>query len=84
MTEDVFREVCTATNRGESHGICDGFGSCQCAPPFIGSDCSTKVSRASLVFDTRNGRIQAMVFMVSRFGELCVCVRVCVYLLNAT
>ena len=27
---------------GESHGICDGFGTCQCAPPFIGPDCSVR------------------------------------------
>ena len=25
---------------GKSEGICDGFGTCQCAPPFIGEDCS--------------------------------------------
>lgn len=27
---------------GESNGVCDGFGTCQCAPPFIGDDCSIK------------------------------------------
>ncbi|KAL9184595.1 hypothetical protein ACHAXT_012565 [Thalassiosira profunda] len=25
---------------GQSEGICDGFGTCQCAPPYIGEDCS--------------------------------------------
>ncbi|KAL3794138.1 hypothetical protein HJC23_012845 [Cyclotella cryptica] len=25
---------------GKSEGICDGFGTCQCAPPYIGEDCS--------------------------------------------
>ena len=25
---------------GTSEGICDGFGTCQCAPPYIGEDCS--------------------------------------------
>lgn len=25
---------------GSSNGICDGFGTCQCAPPFLGEDCS--------------------------------------------
>lgn len=25
---------------GTSEGVCDGFGSCQCAPPYIGEDCS--------------------------------------------
>jgi hypothetical protein len=32
--------ACDAQHPGESHGICDGFGFCQCAPPFIGEDCS--------------------------------------------
>ena len=27
---------------GNSNGVCDGFGSCQCAPPFTGDDCSIK------------------------------------------
>lgn len=25
---------------GNTNGICDGFGTCQCAPPFVGEDCS--------------------------------------------
>ncbi|KAL7553832.1 hypothetical protein ACHAWF_017166 [Thalassiosira exigua] len=25
---------------GKSEGVCDGFGTCQCAPPYIGEDCS--------------------------------------------
>lgn len=33
---------CDATHPGESHGICDGFGSCQCAPPFLTMDCSVR------------------------------------------
>lgn len=27
---------------GESNGICDGFGTCQCAPPFVLDDCSVR------------------------------------------
>jgi len=27
---------------GESNGVCDGFGTCQCAPPFINDDCAIK------------------------------------------
>lgn len=42
VTEDVARSECSITSPGESHGICDGFGTCQCAPPFIGDDCSIK------------------------------------------
>lgn len=28
------------TFSGRSNGICDGFGTCQCSPPFVGEDCS--------------------------------------------
>lgn len=55
MTEGVSRLECSATMPGESHGICDGFGTCQCSPPFIGDDCSTKV------------RVYACPFMVRSF-----------------
>lgn len=27
---------------GHSNGVCDGFGTCQCAPPFVGDDCSIR------------------------------------------
>ena len=33
---------CSATRPGQSHGVCDGFGTCQCAPPFLGPDCSIR------------------------------------------
>eukprot|EP01029_Cantina_marsupialis_P024670 TRINITY_DN6398_c1_g1_i1.p1 TRINITY_DN6398_c1_g1~~TRINITY_DN6398_c1_g1_i1.p1 ORF type:complete len:784 (+),score=163.00 TRINITY_DN6398_c1_g1_i1:95-2446(+) len=33
---------CDLDHQGESHGICDGFGNCQCAPPFIGADCAIR------------------------------------------
>lgn len=33
---------CDHDHPGESHGICDGFGRCQCAPPFVGEDCSMR------------------------------------------
>lgn len=36
---------CDATHPGEVNGICDGFGQCVCAPPFLGADCSTKDCR---------------------------------------
>ncbi|CAM9668594.1 unnamed protein product, partial [Hapterophycus canaliculatus] len=42
VTEDISRSECSDSSPGESHGICDGFGTCQCAPPFIGDDCSIK------------------------------------------
>lgn len=31
---------CSHTESGISKGICDGFGHCQCEPPYVGDDCS--------------------------------------------
>lgn len=33
---------CDKDHAGENHGICDGYGSCQCAQPYIGDDCALK------------------------------------------
>lgn len=38
----VRKSACDADYAGASHGICDGFGRCQCQPPFLGDDCSIK------------------------------------------
>lgn len=45
--EDVYiaqlRKVpCEIGGIGVEHGICNGFGVCQCAPPFLGDDCSIR------------------------------------------
>jgi hypothetical protein len=34
--------ACDANHPGTSHGICDGFGLCQCTPPFVGEDCAIR------------------------------------------
>lgn len=39
---DSRKVPCSNEEPGLSHGICDGFGTCQCAPPFLGLDCSIK------------------------------------------
>ena len=36
LMKDEYETIFTGT----SEGICDGFGTCQCAPPYIGEDCS--------------------------------------------
>lgn len=36
---------------GTSEGICDGFGTCQCAPPYIGEDCSIRDCKNSCSFN---------------------------------
>jgi hypothetical protein len=33
---------CDASHAGQMLGICDGFGACQCAAPFLGDDCSVR------------------------------------------
>lgn len=39
-TTSLRKVACDANHKGTSNGICDGFGSCQCKPPFFGVDCS--------------------------------------------
>lgn len=40
--ENQRKVPCDDSHHGLSHGICDGFGYCQCAPPFLTEDCSVK------------------------------------------
>lgn len=40
--EDQRKVPCDHDHIGESHGICDGFGACQCRPPYLGTDCSIR------------------------------------------
>lgn len=68
------KSYCSKENTGHSNGICDGFGTCQCAPPFIGEDCSIKDCKYNCSF---NG-FCSVEFPVSRcicadgyFGEYC-------------
>lgn len=82
---DVYKIPCTENNWGTSHGICDGFGSVQCAPPYIGSDCGTKDCKSNCSF---NGWC-SIEYPVSRcmcqpgyFGEICdmkLCLNNCSY-----
>jgi hypothetical protein len=39
---DFAKVPCSSALQGESNGICDGHGTCQCRPPFIGDDCATR------------------------------------------
>lgn len=46
-SSDIFfplarKQRCNLTDQAGSHGICNGFGSCQCVPPFLGEDCSIR------------------------------------------
>ena len=70
---------------GHSEGICDGFGTCQCAPPFLGDDCSIKDCKHNCSF---NGHC-SLEYPVSRcicrdgyFGDHCqniACLNNCSY-----
>jgi hypothetical protein len=82
---DISKMPCTLKNPGRSNGICDGFGKTQCAPPFIGDDCSTRDCRNNCSF---NGWC-SVEYPVSRcmcnpgfIGETCeyqVCLNNCSY-----
>eukprot|EP01035_Chromulina_nebulosa_P018558 gene18558-24281_t len=48
---NVYKLPCTLDNPGESNGVCDGFGTAQCAPPFIGEDCSIKDCKYNCSFN---------------------------------
>mmetsp|Transcript_2781 Transcript_2781/g.6512 ORF Transcript_2781/g.6512 Transcript_2781/m.6512 type:complete len:909 (+) Transcript_2781:58-2784(+) len=39
---NVGKLSCSLERPGHSEGICDGYGSCLCAPPFVGLDCSMR------------------------------------------
>ena len=39
---NIERTQCNSKVSGFKHGICDGFGTCLCQPPFTGLDCSIK------------------------------------------
>lgn len=65
---------CSRDEPGYSHGICDGFGTCQCAPPFLGDDCSVK----DCLHDCSYNGYCSVEYPVSRcvcnpsyFGEFC-------------
>jgi hypothetical protein len=40
--QDERKIPCSQEHPGEAHGLCDGFGQCQCAPPMITEDCSVR------------------------------------------
>ena len=83
--QDVTKIPCSPERDGEVNGVCDGFGNTQCAPPFIGDDCSIKDCKNNCSF---NGWC-SVEFPVSRcmcqpgyFGEICqfkTCLNNCSY-----
>jgi hypothetical protein len=71
---DTTKIPCSRYVPGEVNGICDGFGTSQCAPPFVGDDCGTKDCKSNCSF---NGWC-SIEYPVSRcmcqpgyFGEVC-------------
>ena len=49
--QDITKLPCSDVHAGESNGVCDGFGVAQCAPPFVGDDCSTKDCKSNCSFN---------------------------------
>ena len=59
---------------GESNGICDGFGSSYCAPPFIDEDCSIKDCMNNCSFNgfcSVEYPVSRCLCMPGYFGETC-------------
>ncbi|RYY89740.1 hypothetical protein EON63_00150 [archaeon] len=83
--QDIAKIPCSIEHPGESNGICDGFGTTMCAPPFITQDCSVKDCPKNCSF---NGWC-SVEFPVSRcmcqpgyFGDICdqkLCLNNCSY-----
>jgi len=42
LAAGIEKAACNLERPGKSNGICDGYGHCNCAPPFIGDDCSIR------------------------------------------
>ena len=82
---DLKKTYCSLTDTGSTNGVCDGYGTCHCTPPFIGEDCSIKDCKYNCSF---NGYC-SVEFPVSRcvcaegyFGEYCQyfeCLNNCTY-----
>lgn len=71
---DITKIPCTRGSPGEVNGVCNGFGTTQCAPPYVGDDCGTKDCKSNCSF---NGWC-SIEYPVSRcmcqpgyFGEIC-------------
>jgi len=45
------KSPCNHVDWGPSNGICDGYGTCQCAPPFLDDDCSIKDCKDNCSFN---------------------------------
>jgi hypothetical protein len=83
--QEIPKLPCSANNPGEINGICNGFGTAMCAPPYITEDCSVKDCKANCSF---NGWC-SVEYPVSRcmcqpgyYGEICefkVCLNNCSY-----
>ena len=75
--QDAHKHPCSfepAEDKGESNGICDGYGTSYCAPPYLGEDCSIKDCKHNCSF---NGWC-SIEYPVSRcmcnpgyFGDIC-------------
>lgn len=85
--QDIAKVACSRSTYGfhETNGVCDGFGTTYCNPPYIGDDCSVKDCKHNCSF---NGYC-SVEFPVSRcvcqpgyFGEICdsqICLNNCSY-----
>jgi hypothetical protein len=59
---------------GESNGICDGFGTSYCAPPFVGDDCSIKDCAGNCSFNgwcSEEYPVSRCMCQPGYYGEMC-------------
>ncbi len=83
--QDIAKVPCTLDHLGESNGICDGFGSTMCAPPFIGEDCSIKDCKSNCSFNgwcSVEYPVSRCVCQPGYFGDICqykICLNNCSY-----
>ena len=63
-----------AERPGESNGICDGFGTSYCAPPYVGEDCSIKDCMNNCTFNgycSEEYPVSRCLCFPGYFGEVC-------------
>lgn len=53
--QDIYKLPCSFDEEnedpGEINGVCDGYGTAYCAPPYVGDDCSIKDCKSNCSFN---------------------------------
>jgi len=83
---DIAKTACSLNSAfTESNGLCDGFGSSQCRPPFVGEDCSIKDCKSNCSFHgwcSIEYPVSRCMCMPGYYGDICenkICLNNCSY-----